>query len=102
MNRNQIKWAPFESLYHGQDIIHEIETVQNRITMPTKSEDELIELQENILNAWHTASLVKIKYFKKGKIFFKTSIIQSIQSQKIYFEDHTSLYFEQILEIHFT
>lgn len=100
-NREEIKWAPFDSLFHSSEVLKELQQKQKVVSKPLLSEDELKCLEENILRASHTQELVEVEYYFKGLIYHKQGIIDFIKKNdlKIYFQDHSSLYFEQILNI---
>ena len=96
-DRKEIRWAPFQSLWKTNEIIKEIEERKKLKPKPILSEDEEEELQKKILEAEHTKANIHISYFYAGKIYQKTGKIKTIQKNtlKIFFQDHTSLYFEQ-------
>ena len=66
---------------------------------PVLSEDELFELEKNVLFAYHTRSQIQISYYYQGLTYQKEGIITAIDSNKLFFQDHSSLYFEQILKV---
>ncbi len=102
-NRSEIRWAPFESIFHSKEVIDDLTQKKEIHSKPTLSEDELEVLERNILEAIHTKSYVQILFYYKGKNFVKTGRIVHIlkPSLQIVFEDHTSLYFEQVLGLQF-
>ena len=103
-NRNEIKWLPFNSLIPSNEIIKSLKEKRNFKQMPTLSEDELLELEELIKKAFHTKEKIQVTYFWQNKFYTKLGFIKNIDSNqnKIYFDDNTSLYFEQILKIKLT
>lgn len=103
-NRNEIKWLPFNSLIPSNEIIKSLKEKRNSKQMPTLSEDELLELEELIKKAFHTKEKIQVTYFWQNKFYTKLGFIKNIDSNqnKIYFDDYTSLYFEQILKIKLT
>lgn len=102
-NRSDIRWAPFDSLLQSKSLLHELSEKRKIISKPTLSLDELEVLEKDILMAFHTKSVIEIEYFYEGKIYKKQGILSSIckNSFKVYFRDSTSLYFDQILKVHF-
>lgn len=102
-SRNEKKWAPFESLFRTKDFLEELEGKKHLVSKPTLSLDELEVLEKKILEAYHTHSPIKIKYFYNGHYFTKIGIISNLSkvSCQVYFLDHTSLYFDQILDLSF-
>jgi len=100
-NRSQIRWAPFQSLFQTTEIIQELNKKRKQCQKPTLSEDELNYLEQTIIRANHTKELILIDYYFNGFIYQKTGIITNIKKNdlKIFFQDHSSLYFEQIIHI---
>ena len=98
-NRNEIKWAPFESLFQTNEIVQELERKRTIHEKPVLSEDELEEIEKNVLFSYHTHSHITVLYYYQGVNYQKSCIITAIDSNKIFFQDHSSLYFEQILKI---
>lgn len=101
MNRNEIKWLPFNSLIRANDVIKELQTKRNYKQMPILSEDELQNIEVMIKKAFHTKEKIQVIYFWQNNYYTKLGIIIKISTnnQQIFFDDHTSLYFEQILKI---
>ena len=52
-----------------------------------------------MLFAYHTRSQIQISYYYQGLTYQKAGIITAIDSNKLFFQDHSSLYFEQILKV---
>lgn len=100
-SREEKKWAPFESLFQVKNVLKELETKREKHSKPVLSEDEMYILETSILEAFHTHAKVKVSYYFQGFTYYKIGIIVQIRKPFIYFQDHSSLYFEQILHIHF-
>ena len=98
-NRSEIKWAPFESLFQTKDVMQELERKKAFHEKPILSEDEMEELEKNVLFAYHTRSKIQISYYYQGLTYQKEEIITAIDSNKLFFQDHSSLYFEQIVKV---
>lgn len=101
MNRNEIKWQSFDALTSSQVVLKNLEQQRKKISKPTLSDDEKEVLESLIMEAWHTKEIICCHYFWNGNIFTKTGIIKEIsqQKRKIFFQDQTSLYFEQLISI---
>ena len=97
--RGEYKWAPFQSLFNTNKVLEEIKTQKKIHPKPILSEDEINLLEKALICAYHTKAKVIINNYYKGLQYNKTSIIINITNNKIYFQDKTSLYFEQILKI---
>lgn len=98
-NRNEIKWLPFNSLIPSNEVIKNLRIKRNAKLMPTLSEDEIENLERLIKKAFHTKEKILVTYFWQDQFYTKLGIITNINQNKIYFNDHTSLYFDQILKI---
>lgn len=101
-SRNEIKWAPFESLFHTQSVINELELQKRRCSKPILSSDTIEELENNILIAYHTKAVIKILYYYQGLYYEKKGRITSLSRypSKIYL-DSIPFYFEQIVQLEF-
>ncbi len=102
-NRGEIRWAPFQSILNVNDTMEELERKRNKTSKPILSTDELEQLERKILNAFHTRSFIEVTYYYQGIIYKKKGVISHISQNdfKVYFIDHTSLYFEQLLNVIF-
>lgn len=100
-NRGEIKWAPFESLFQVKDVLSELELNRQKEIKPVLSEDELQMIEATLLEAFHTKSYVLVRYYYQGFYYQKKGIIENISQKQIFFQDHSSLYFEQILHVSF-
>ena len=102
-NRENIKWAPFESFFHSKDLEKEILEEKSLCSKPILSEDNLEILEKKVLSAYHTKAFIFLKFFLHGHIDSKKSYITFLDfhQRKIFLEDHTSIYFEQILDMKF-
>ena len=100
-NRQEIRWAPFESVLNTTTILNELKEENQKKEKPLLSSDELDELERKILNAYHTKMKIKVTYYYQGFCYEKVGIITHIskETSKIFFLDYTSLYFEQILKV---
>ena len=102
--RLEIKWQPFNAIISGNKVIKELEEKRNKQIMPILSDDEKWTLESKIKKAYHTHEKIEVLYFWENQFFTKLGFINSIDTfhSKIYFQDNTSLYFEQLIEINFT
>ena len=99
--RNEIKWQPFNSIISSQEMLKELEAKRNLQKMPLLSEDEKEYLEMELKRAYHTHEKIKVIYFWKNQFFTKLGYIEyiDIQTNKVYFQDHSSIYFEQLINI---
>ncbi len=100
-DRGMIKWMPFNSLMNGKTIINNLINEKSKVQMPTLSEDEKRELENNIINAYYTKDKVIITYYKNGYLLKTKSYIKKIDYtyKIIYLENNINLLFRQITNI---
>jgi len=100
IDRGIIKWQPFDSCYSGDKILKDINNKKNREILPTLSEDQLHNLEEKVIDAYHLNEFINIEYFYNGKIINVKGKISSInlQDKKIYVNNNI-IYFKQIINI---
>lgn len=96
------KWNPFNAVAPGSSMVNEVLKEKNKVTMPILSEDQINELQEKILNAFNTQSIVNIKYFKNGRYYLNNGIITNIDvsAHKLVLNSQFPIFFSQIIEIY--
>jgi len=101
--RETIKWAPFQSVINTANVVKELEEKRNIHQKPILSCDDLEKIEQNILYAYHTKSFIQVVYYTKGMEYIKKGVITHLskQSFKVFFDDATFLYFEQILKVEF-
>lgn len=99
--RDNIKWAPFNSVINGNDVIKELKEEKSRINKPTLSEDQIKELETIIIEAATDKSLVEIIFYKNNHLYKVTGIITNIDTikKKITINNQNSYYFTNIIKI---
>ena len=101
-NRNEVKWAPFNSLIKGNHLIKEIEQENQKISKPILSEDQLLIISEKLFEAFTTKSLINIKYYKNGNIYLLKGIINFINKNDQYIMiNNKKVFCNQIINIEF-
>ena len=100
IDRGIIKWHPFDSCYSSEKILKDINNKKNRKILPILSEDQLHNLEEKIIDAYHLNDFINIEYFYNGRIININGKISSInlQDKKIYINNNI-IYFKQIINI---
>ena len=95
-----IKWAPFNSVINGNEIIKELNKEKNIIIKPTLSEDQLNVLNEKIFEAYTNHLKINLYIYKNFNIIKLIGFINNINIQKKYITFNKSyIYFNQILKI---
>ena len=95
------KWNPFNAVAPSEMMVNDVLREKDKIDMPVLSEDQKAELQERIIEAYNNQELIKVKYFKGGKIYVSEGKIDKIDinSHKIVINGGFSVFFSQIIEI---
>lgn len=101
-NRNEVKWAPFNSLINGNHLIKEIEEELKKASKPILSEDQLEYISEKLFEALTTQSLIKIKYYQNGNFYYLKGIINYLNKNSQYILiNQQKIYINQIIDIEF-
>lgn len=100
-DRGMIKWLPFDSVTSSKKMVHSIMKEKNKITKPVLSEEQIKEIERGILEGFHNQNILRIVYFYRGSYQIKQGLILDLQEnqKKIILEDHSSLYFDQIVQV---
>ena len=95
------KWNPFNAVAPGGMMVNEVLREKNKIDMPVLSEDQKMELEEKILEAHNNQEIVKVKYFRGGRLYITEGKIEKIDAiaRKIVLNGGLSVFFSQIIEI---
>ena len=95
-----IKWAPFNSVINGSNILNEINKNRNTINKPILSEDQIELLNEKIFEAYTNHLKVIIYIYKNFNIIKLEGFINSINTiKKTITFNNSRIYFNQILKI---
>ena len=99
-DRGMIKWQPFNSVINTNKIVTLLEKERNYIIKPSLSEEQLIELNNKVLDAFYSKIKIKIKYYFNGVIYEKKGTITSINNNsKFIVINKEKINFSQILDI---
>lgn len=98
MQRKMIKWKPFNTLLKYKDIL-DIERNRSLIDKPVIMEDRIIKI-DNILKDVNENTLVKVKYFNKGVLFYITGKIKKVNEiEKYILINNTRIYYKNLIDI---
>lgn len=93
-----VKWKPFNTLLKYKDIL-DIEKNRSLIDKPVIMEDRIIKIN-NILKDANENTLVKVKYFNKGMLFYITGNIKSVNViEKYILINNTRIYYKNLIDI---
>ncbi len=100
-DRKMIKWLPFDAVIDSNKIVNEIEKKKREIKIPILSEDNYIDIQNNILLASQNNLKVKIKFYSKGTIITIIDTIKNIDitKKRITTNSYSIIYFNQITDV---
>ncbi len=101
INRDIIKWQPFDSLVSSQKMINSIVNEKAKINKPILSSDQLNQLNDLIIEYFYEQINIIIKYYKNNNIYKTVGIIIDLnQSNKtITLNTNVKLHISQILQI---
>ena len=68
VERGIIKWAPFNSVVSGNEMLNSIVKEKNKIAMPTLSDEQKEVIEKKLILALYSQNIVNIYYFQNGKI----------------------------------
>lgn len=100
-DRSNIKWAPFNSVINGNEVIKEIQEEKSRKEKPTLSEDQIEEIETTILEVFNNQSVVDVIFYKNNHFYKITGIITNVDTvqKKITINNKNSYYFSNIIKI---
>lgn len=98
MQRKMVKWKPFNTLLKYKDIL-DIERNRSLIDKPVIMEDRIIKI-DNLLKDVNENTLVKVKYFNKGMLFYITGNIKNVNEiEKYILINNTRIYYKNLIDI---
>lgn len=100
-DRSKAKWAPFNSVVAGSEMVKDVLDKKYRVKMPILSDDQISEIEEKLICSFNNQAKIKIKYFRSGRYYLREGIVINIDvlGRKIALNDNYSLFFSQIIEI---
>ena len=98
-DRGMMKWAPFHSVI-SEDEINTYINKNTKNIKPEFSEDQIMELENQIVEAYNSSSIITLTIYGKYKNSYITGIITKLDSiNKLVFVDKKPYKFEDILYI---
>jgi len=99
-NRDRIKWAPFNSVINGKDVIEKIKE-EKVMPKPTLSDEQIETLEQKIKECYDNKTIIDVTFYKNGKFIKIDGIITKIDivGKKIILNHRYSLYFSNIMQI---
>ena len=95
------KWNPFNAVAPGGFMVKEVMKEKNKIEMPILSDDQKMAIQERLFDAFNNQEIIKIKYFRAGKLYITEGKVEKIDvnTHKIVLNGGFAVFFSQIIEI---
>lgn len=103
-DRGMIKWAPFNSVISGKYLMNNIEKEKSKIPKPLLSDEQILNIENIIKEAYINQVFVELTIYKAGYInTFKSLIINIDQvNQKLFLQNHKPIYFCEIISCCFS
>ncbi len=100
-DRGMLKWQPFDSVIQSKKVVNNLSNKRNKIEQPILSEDQLIEFNDIITQAYYSNNIIKISYYFSGNIISKEAKIKKINyvKKQIILSDNTTIFYKQITNI---
>lgn len=100
-DRGIVKWAPFNSVINGNQVLNEINYERNKISKPILSEEQITVLEENIITAYSERSIINLYFYKNGCINIINGQITKLDpvNKIITINNKTRIYFNNIIDI---
>ena len=83
INRDIIKWQPFDSLVSSQKMINSIVNEKAKINKPILSSDQLNQLNDLIIEYFYEQINIIIKYYKNNNIYKTAGIIIDLNQSTV-------------------
>ena len=101
MDRCKAKWAPYNAVAPGTEMVKEVLKKKNVVKMPILSDDQIKEIEDKIIYSLNNQAEITIKYFRQGRFYKRYGIVVNIDilKRKIALNDEYNLFFSQIIEI---
>ena len=100
-DRNQIKWAPFNSVINGKYIVNSIEKEKNKINKPVLSEEQIYTYEEMIKESLLNKIDLLFSIYSGGYIKEIKGTVLNINStlNKILLSNNVTIFFCEIVKI---
>ncbi len=99
--RENVKWAPFNSVINGDEVLKEIKEKKEKRNKPILSEDQLEELERLVMESLADQCEIEIIFYKNNRFYKTSGIITAVDKiqKKLTINNNTSYYFSNILKI---
>lgn len=99
-DRKMIKWLPFNSVISSKEVLSSILKEKQKISKPSLSEDEKMQIESTLIDAFYLEEEVIITYYKNGYTYKYKGIIKKIDSlNKLIYLTNFNIFFNQIIKV---
>lgn len=100
-DRGTVKWAPFNSVIDGNQILKEIKFEKSKIQKPILSDEQISDLEEKIITAYTQNIKISLYFYKNEHINTIDGKITKLDSvnKLIIINNTTKMYFNNIIDI---
>lgn len=97
--REYVKWQPFNALIPGSKMVNDVLKEKNKVRKPSLSEDQIVDLENHLLEAYYNQDVIKIKFYRNGRYYLKQGQISKIDkiNKIIVLGDAYQIFFKQII-----
>ena len=95
------KWLPFNSLINPDEMISDVTYKKDVIEKPVLSEDQLMEIQQQIIDKYTNKQEISLLYYRSSKLHEIQGIITKIDDimGQIILNKKINIKFDEIIEI---
>lgn len=99
--RGMIKWQPFDSVISSKRMIHQLTEEKNKIRRPELSEEQITTIENLLFESFTNQEEILIYFYKGGKILHIFGFVIELNPtlNKVLLSNHSSLFFNQIVNI---
>lgn len=98
-DRGMMKWAPFYSVLSEKEINDNIED-NNIVSVPELSEDQIMEIETNIIDAYNNKKEITLTIFKNNKLEEVKGVITKLDPMhKAIYLNKKMILFSNIIKI---
>lgn len=100
-SRNQIKWAPFNSVMNTKKELNNLAKNKEKLEKPVLSEDQINYFNMLIMESLNNMIKLEFSIYFNGFIYKKESIVKKIDSLNgiIYLENKSKIFINNIINI---
>ena len=100
-DRGMLKWAPFHSVL-SEDEVRSYIKKKHQIEKPELSEDQIMELENLIVEAYNSKNIVELTIYDNGKFIKRSGIITKLDSiHKAIYLDKKMIMFNSIIKLNY-